>query len=108
MARSDQQFSSQDLERLARETFVTCVDYHRELGSTNDRALQLVTAGQVHEPTLVLAEHQRAGRGRGTNGPIDLRGAGAGSCKESQEEEDHQGSAVAHRRFQPDERPAYS
>lgn len=39
------------------------VHYYRELGSTNDLALTLAAAGAA-EGTTVLADHQRAGRGR--------------------------------------------
>ena len=39
------------------------VRYYRELGSTNDLALTLAAAGAA-EGTTVLADHQRAGRGR--------------------------------------------
>ncbi len=60
-------FSSADLQRLRTETFIQHLDYHPQLGSTNDRAMQL--AGQSDEsfPLLVLAESQTAGRGRGSN-----------------------------------------
>ncbi|MCA9263284.1 MAG: biotin--[acetyl-CoA-carboxylase] ligase [Planctomycetales bacterium] len=59
-------FSSHDLELVAR-SFVADVDYHPELGSTNDRALELARCESVPHPLLVLAARQSRGRGRGTN-----------------------------------------
>src|SRR4051812_14782833 len=35
--------------------------------STNDRAAELRAAGKLYAPAVVLAGHQKAGRGRGTN-----------------------------------------
>ena len=59
-------FSQTDLRRIPRETFVEEVWYRRELGSTNDLALDLASASR-ELPLLVLAERQTAGRGRGAN-----------------------------------------
>lgn len=56
-----------DVERLRRETFVRHVEVHRQIGSTNDRALELAAAPQIETPLLVLAETQTGGRGRGAN-----------------------------------------
>jgi len=56
-----------ELHRLRTETFVSRVEYHRTLGSTNDRARQLAEDGNGTLPALVIAEEQSAGRGRGTN-----------------------------------------
>lgn len=67
--------SFDERERLVRESLVQRVDYHVELGSTNDRALELLAQNAVTGPTLVLAEHQRAGRGRGQNVWWSARGA---------------------------------
>jgi BirA family biotin operon repressor/biotin-[acetyl-CoA-carboxylase] ligase len=55
-----------DLDRLRRETFVSHVEFHQEIGSTNTRALELASEGSPF-PALVLAERQTAGRGRGLN-----------------------------------------
>jgi len=55
------------LARIRAETFVREIDYHRELPSTNDLALELSTMDDLPLPLLVLAEHQTAGRGRGAN-----------------------------------------
>jgi BirA family biotin operon repressor/biotin-[acetyl-CoA-carboxylase] ligase len=62
------QFSQCDLDRLVAETFVVEVDYHPQLDSTNDRALQLARSGDpLPGAMLVLADRQTAGRGRGNN-----------------------------------------
>jgi BirA family biotin operon repressor/biotin-[acetyl-CoA-carboxylase] ligase len=58
--------SSFDLDRIRRETFIRQIDFHEEIGSTNTRAIRLATAATPF-PTLVLAEQQTAGRGRGSN-----------------------------------------
>lgn len=55
-----------DLDRIGRETFVSHIDFHEEIGSTNSRALALASETKTY-PTLVLAERQTAGRGRGNN-----------------------------------------
>ena len=61
------QFSPDDLEHIVAETFVACIDYHQEIGSTNDRALGLAREADAQFPLLVLADSQTAGRGRGSN-----------------------------------------
>jgi BirA family biotin operon repressor/biotin-[acetyl-CoA-carboxylase] ligase len=43
------------------------IEFHPELPSTNDRALELVAQGNVRTPLLVLTERQSAGRGRAGN-----------------------------------------
>ncbi|QDT16955.1 biotin--[acetyl-CoA-carboxylase] ligase [Alienimonas californiensis] len=53
--------------RLRSETFVRSVELHAELGSTNDRALELAADADATLPVLVLAERQTGGRGRGAN-----------------------------------------
>lgn len=61
-------FTELELASLAEKTFVDRVDYHLQLDSTNNRALELARqhpAGNIQ--TLVLAEKQTAGRGRGQN-----------------------------------------
>lgn len=62
--RSDQEF---DLGRLRREAGLRQLEFHPELPSTNDRALELAAAADVEVPALVLASRQTAGRGRGGN-----------------------------------------
>ena len=59
--------SDLDLDRVPAETFVRAVEFHNELPSTNDRALQLAADPLTPTPLLVLAERQTAGRGRGAN-----------------------------------------
>jgi len=55
-----------DAERLLAETFLADARLFGELPSTNDYAVAL--ARETHRaPLLVAAEHQSAGRGRGTN-----------------------------------------
>ena len=58
---------SDGLLRIRNETFVTDVEFHRELPSTNDRAIELIARGRLNAPFLILAERQTAGRGRGGN-----------------------------------------
>jgi BirA family biotin operon repressor/biotin-[acetyl-CoA-carboxylase] ligase len=62
-------FTPEDLARIVADTFIDHVDYHAELNSTNSRAAALTTAASPldHATILVLADHQTAGRGRGTN-----------------------------------------
>jgi BirA family transcriptional regulator, biotin operon repressor / biotin---[acetyl-CoA-carboxylase] ligase len=56
-----------ELERLRASGLVRLVEHHGEIGSTNDRALQLAAQPEVGLPVLVLADRQMAGRGRGAN-----------------------------------------
>lgn len=60
-------FSREVLQRIETETFVRGVEFHRELNSTNDLALELAARDDVELPLLVLAQKQTAGRGRGAN-----------------------------------------
>ena len=69
------QFSPVDLEHIVAKTFVASVDYHQEIGSTNDRALELAREADSLFPLLVLADSQTVGRGRGTNQWWSNRGA---------------------------------
>lgn len=64
---SDEPTSRFDLERLRAAPQIAALEYHPTIGSTNDRALELVRAGQVAPKTLILAGEQTAGRGRGSN-----------------------------------------
>lgn len=66
-SRDYNRFSPADLDRLRHETFVGAIDYHPQLGSTNDRALELADDSTREFPLLVLTESQTAGRGRGSN-----------------------------------------
>jgi BirA family biotin operon repressor/biotin-[acetyl-CoA-carboxylase] ligase len=56
-----------DSEQLRRETFVEHVEVYREIGSTNDRALELCRMTGLPLPALVVAERQTSGRGRRDN-----------------------------------------
>ncbi|MCA9153805.1 MAG: biotin--[acetyl-CoA-carboxylase] ligase [Planctomycetales bacterium] len=60
-------FTLESLRRVADETFLAALDFHRELPSTNDRALAIAADVERVTPLLVLAETQTAGRGRGNN-----------------------------------------
>lgn len=56
------------VSRLKTETFLRNVEIHEELGSTNDRAIELSHADVAPElPLLIWARRQTAGRGRGAN-----------------------------------------
>lgn len=67
MPPANNQFSPSDLQSLVSETFVEQIDYHAEIGSTNDRAMELAAQPDDQFPLMVLAESQTAGRGRGSN-----------------------------------------
>jgi BirA family transcriptional regulator, biotin operon repressor / biotin---[acetyl-CoA-carboxylase] ligase len=56
-----------DLARIASSGLVREVEFHAEIGSTNDRAAELAFRPGLASPFLVLAERQTAGRGRGSN-----------------------------------------
>lgn len=56
-----------DSAQLISQTPVRSVEVHAELGSTNDRALELTGDAAAELPLLVVAERQLAGRGRGAN-----------------------------------------
>ncbi|MFN0199458.1 MAG: biotin--[acetyl-CoA-carboxylase] ligase [Planctomycetaceae bacterium] len=56
-----------DLARIERETFLSAIEFHDEIGSTNDRALKVCDDSSIIAPRLILAERQTAGRGRGVH-----------------------------------------
>jgi len=56
-----------DLDRIASSGHVREVEFHAEIGSTNDRATELARKQQLDCPCLILAARQSAGRGRGSN-----------------------------------------
>jgi len=60
-------FSSSQLDRIARESFVAEIDFQPELGSTSDHALARLQDESLRLPLLILAERQTGGRGRGAN-----------------------------------------
>jgi BirA family biotin operon repressor/biotin-[acetyl-CoA-carboxylase] ligase len=55
-----------DEAALRNGAFLRTVEVHQELGSTNDRARELIV-GDAALPAFVVAERQTAGRGRGAN-----------------------------------------
>ncbi len=56
-----------DLDRIRAAPQIATLEYHETIGSTNDRALELVRSGSICPPALLLAGRQTAGRGRGAN-----------------------------------------
>lgn len=56
-----------DVTRLTETGIVAASEYFQELGSTNDYAKELARRPGLPIPYLVVAEHQTAGRGRGSN-----------------------------------------
>lgn len=48
------------------KTFVTVMEYHQVIDSTNNRAKELALSSETPLPFLVLAERQTAGKGRGS------------------------------------------
>src|SRR5579862_3978982 len=60
-------FASADLERIVATGLIGGYEFHSEIGSTSDRAAELVKQPRLACPFLVLAERQTAGRGRGSN-----------------------------------------
>ena len=61
------QITRADLDQILQSTFVEQVEFHQAIDSTNDRALELAHEPSVRAPSLVVAETQTDGRGRGTN-----------------------------------------
>ena len=55
------------ISRFQSGTFVTHVEHHEELGSTNDRARELAGRLAPDAVALIVADRQTAGRGRGAN-----------------------------------------
>lgn len=68
-------FDEHDLERLRAVPLLAGLEYHEELGSTNDHAARLAADAQLPLPHLVLAARQTAGRGRGGNSWWSANGA---------------------------------
>jgi BirA family biotin operon repressor/biotin-[acetyl-CoA-carboxylase] ligase len=65
--RSGNGFTDADLDHVVASTLVEEIEFHREIESTNDRALELAGKANVRCPLLVLAESQTNGRGRGAH-----------------------------------------
>ncbi len=53
--------------RARAETFVRHIERHAEIGSTNDRALELAADRELPTPALVMTAAQSSGRGRSAN-----------------------------------------
>lgn len=68
-------FDEHDLERLRAVPFLAGLEYHEEIGSTNDQAGRLAAEPHLELPHLVLAARQTAGRGRGGNAWWSAEGA---------------------------------
>lgn len=64
-----------DVQRIGAETFVKATECHAQIASTNSRALELANLAELETPTLVLAQRQSAGRGRGENSWWSAEGA---------------------------------
>lgn len=56
-----------DCDAIRAGSFVERVEFHAEIDSTNNRAIELVGGGALAAPALILADMQSAGRGRGKN-----------------------------------------
>src|SRR3569623_3093066 len=54
-----------DVAQLRELPLLTAVEHHEVIGSTNDRALELIQQPDLATPLLILADRQTAGRGRG-------------------------------------------
>ena len=59
-------FSDSDLDRIRSEAPIGYLEFHQELPSTNDLALELSGQEEVPLPLLVLTQNQTAGRGQRT------------------------------------------
>ncbi len=65
--RGGSEFTDADLDHILASTFVERIEFHDEIDSTNDRAMELARDSDVPCPLLVLSESQTKGRGRGSN-----------------------------------------
>ncbi len=68
-------FSLEDIEQLKRSTFVRDVDHHTTLASTNSHAIGRANDPLLKLPSLILADHQTSGRGRGAHQWWSARGS---------------------------------
>ena len=64
---ADNPFAADGLDQIQAQTFIRRIEYHEQLGSTNDHALQMAGGSEDQFPLLVLAKSQTSGRGRGAN-----------------------------------------
>jgi BirA family transcriptional regulator, biotin operon repressor / biotin---[acetyl-CoA-carboxylase] ligase len=56
-----------NLRKILENSFVSDMEHHVEINSTNDRALECAVLDRVKLPFLIVADRQTAGRGRGSN-----------------------------------------
>jgi BirA family transcriptional regulator, biotin operon repressor / biotin---[acetyl-CoA-carboxylase] ligase len=56
-----------ELDRIRSSGLIQDLEFHEEIGSTNDRAAELSRQSRLDCPFLVLTNRQTAGRGRGPN-----------------------------------------
>src|SRR5687767_3863398 len=56
-----------DADAILAESWVSNVEYHPELSSTQDRAREVAGTLSLEQSLLVVADRQTAGRGRGSN-----------------------------------------
>jgi len=68
-------FSEDDLRRVRSCHELAYLEFHREIASTNDRAIQIIQQEIHRYPLLILAQQQTAGRGRGANRWWSSKGA---------------------------------
>jgi len=64
---ADHPWDAATLNRVRDEAGLAEVEFHPQIGSTNDRALERLRRRDWLSPCLVLTETQTAGRGRGAN-----------------------------------------
>lgn len=56
-----------DIDRIRSSGLAQEVEFHAEIGSTNDRATELARRKELGCPCLILTARQTGGRGRGSN-----------------------------------------
>ncbi|MFT5526720.1 MAG: BirA family biotin operon repressor/biotin-[acetyl-CoA-carboxylase] ligase [Pirellulaceae bacterium] len=61
------QFSAEALASLQNAREIGEFEFHSEIDSTNNRGLKVATQSILATPTVILAERQTSGRGRGGN-----------------------------------------
>ena len=65
------EFSEEELEQVRRATRMVTIEHHRQIPSTNTRALALAEESTLALPAVILTDLQTAGRGAApiTGGP---------------------------------------
>lgn len=64
MAQDANPTPDQQLRSMLSSAGLSSFEHHKQLGSTNDRALALIRAGTIDTPALILADRQVSGRGQ--------------------------------------------